>query len=601
MTTITLKKTYASLPRTTRGKPIVVNGDPKGKNFLYTNGNNIYIREADDPSECDIYAEHPRETTVAKYSPSGFYIASGDTSGHVRVWDTTQKEHILKIDHSALGGPVKDIDWTMDNQRLVVVGEGRESFGRAFTWDSGNSTGQIDGHTKHINSCSIKQTRPIKVATASEDFSSMFYEGPPFKFKCSKSDHGNFVNCVRFSPDGSVYVTAGSDGKLFIYDGTSSDLISEMGAPKAHAGGIYAISFNKDGSKLLTVSGDKTAKIWNMESKTEETLFKMGSGQLQDMQVGCLWQGDNIMTVSLSGHINYLDPANPAQPRRCVKGHNKPIVGMTVSPDGSKFYTSGSDGLIVSWNSATGENEEFKGKGHTNQVNDLALDGDYVVSVGIDDTVRFTDANTGEYGSAGVKLSSQPTAVASLGGVAVVACLNSVCVFEAPGKKLSEAPISDPARCVSIRPGGGQVAVGTDKRMHIFELSGGELMEVKSQPMEDCNAVAYSPDGANLAASSKQAIFMFDVEDEFKEKVGGWGKQHTAKVKTICWSPDSRRFATSGIDTHIIVWNPTDFVGKKAMIKAHPLSHVNSIGWLDNNTIITAGQDSNIKLWSVSD
>ena len=50
-----------------------------------------------------------------------------DTSGHVRVWDTTQKEHILKIDHSALGGAVKDIDWTMDNQRLVDVGEGRET------------------------------------------------------------------------------------------------------------------------------------------------------------------------------------------------------------------------------------------------------------------------------------------------------------------------------------------------------------------------------------------------------------------------------------------------------------------------------------------
>ena len=30
-----------------------------------------------DPSECDIYSEHPRETTCAKYAPSGNYIASG--------------------------------------------------------------------------------------------------------------------------------------------------------------------------------------------------------------------------------------------------------------------------------------------------------------------------------------------------------------------------------------------------------------------------------------------------------------------------------------------------------------------------------------------
>ena len=36
---------FATLPRTERGTAIVVNGDPKGKNFLYTNGNSIIIRD----------------------------------------------------------------------------------------------------------------------------------------------------------------------------------------------------------------------------------------------------------------------------------------------------------------------------------------------------------------------------------------------------------------------------------------------------------------------------------------------------------------------------------------------------------------------------
>ena len=44
----------------------------------------------------------------------------------------------------------------------------------------------------------------------------------------------------------------------------------------------------------------------------------MGS-DVVDQQVGCLWQGDNILSVSLSGNINYLDPANPDKPRRIVK------------------------------------------------------------------------------------------------------------------------------------------------------------------------------------------------------------------------------------------------------------------------------------------
>lgn len=35
---------YATLPRTQRGQPIVLGGDPKGINFLYANGNSVIIR-----------------------------------------------------------------------------------------------------------------------------------------------------------------------------------------------------------------------------------------------------------------------------------------------------------------------------------------------------------------------------------------------------------------------------------------------------------------------------------------------------------------------------------------------------------------------------
>jgi hypothetical protein len=42
--TIILASIFASLPRTTRGQPIVLGADPKGKTFLYTNGNSVFIR-----------------------------------------------------------------------------------------------------------------------------------------------------------------------------------------------------------------------------------------------------------------------------------------------------------------------------------------------------------------------------------------------------------------------------------------------------------------------------------------------------------------------------------------------------------------------------
>lgn len=40
-----LGTTIATLPRTQRGIPLVLGGDPKGKNILYTNGNSVIIRD----------------------------------------------------------------------------------------------------------------------------------------------------------------------------------------------------------------------------------------------------------------------------------------------------------------------------------------------------------------------------------------------------------------------------------------------------------------------------------------------------------------------------------------------------------------------------
>ena len=40
---------------------------------------------------------------------------------------------------------------------------------------------------------------------------------------------------------------------------------------------------------------------------------------IDDMQVGCLWQNNHLLSVSLSGNINYLDRENPSTPLRVIK------------------------------------------------------------------------------------------------------------------------------------------------------------------------------------------------------------------------------------------------------------------------------------------
>lgn len=59
-------------------------------------------------------------------------------------------------------------------------------------------------------------------------------------------------------------------------------------------------------------------KLWDVGAGTAVTTFNMGS-DVSDQQLGCLWQKDHLLSISLSGFINYLDKNNPDRPIRTVK------------------------------------------------------------------------------------------------------------------------------------------------------------------------------------------------------------------------------------------------------------------------------------------
>ena len=89
-------------------------------------------------------------TTVAKFSPSGYYIACGSTGGWLNIVASKRNDagdFIEKAKYEVLSGPVKDIAWSMDNQRCLVVGDGKDSFTRAFIVDLLYSGGLLRSRT----------------------------------------------------------------------------------------------------------------------------------------------------------------------------------------------------------------------------------------------------------------------------------------------------------------------------------------------------------------------------------------------------------------------------------------------------------------------
>jgi FOG: WD40 repeat len=146
------------LPKPERGVPLILDGNSGRRNagagpiLLYPSRQFVIARNL-ETGKSFVYRGHTANVTVAKFSPSGAYVASADVRGKLRVWSWDQQEHLCKLDIVALSGPIRDLSWDLDSQRIVVVGEGSPSdpsslCARVLQWDTGVKLGDLGQHAR---------------------------------------------------------------------------------------------------------------------------------------------------------------------------------------------------------------------------------------------------------------------------------------------------------------------------------------------------------------------------------------------------------------------------------------------------------------------
>lgn len=570
---LTLRSTWAPQPTTERIRRTPLSYDATNDRIAYASGKIVVIRSVKEPnSSSTLYTEHVYPVSSVAFAPSGHYIATGDTSGQVRIWNTTGDNVTTKGPFAATSGSINAIAWDHESKRIMAVGDGKERFGHAFSWDMGTSIGEIGGHSSKINGVAIRPCRPLRAATVGEDTKLVFYTGVPFKFLKTVNKHTSPISDVAYSPDGSLFATAGCDRKVGLYDGISGEFKCWLNA--GHDASVLAIAW-KGNDKVVSAAVDCTVRVTDVNENKCVRVYELPK-KPENHQTGVVVTPENVISVSHEGTLYYW--GDDSKPSRSIEGPQRCVTALVTSLEKHHVYSATLDGKVFEWTNGLAHCLPYR---HDGPVLRFVQLHDALQSVGWDKTVRSI------IGKTSVTLAYQPVDVAAADSQVVAVSEDAL---EIGGKVKS---LDGQGYAVDYAKGIAAVGVGmkvilVDSEMRTI----GELGPARSH----VSSVKFSPCGQMVAVGDGSGkIVLYNVEK--REIITSRWAFHTSRVTSMAWHRDGDHIATGATDSNIYVYSVRTPSKNLKKLAAHK-DGVTNVAW-QGDTLVSSGSYGEICIWDV--
>ena len=373
-----------------------------------------------------ILSGHLGSVNAVDWSPDESQLVSGGDDGLIILWNVASGE----IERTLLGHTdgVLDVSWSPDG--LLIASSSAD--GTTRVWDPVSA--QVVSSFQGGNNAAWSPTGDRLIMGFGVSGLRMWnLSERPLRLL----GHTNFLTDARLSPDGSRIVSSSFDGTARVWDAKSGEaLLTFENHLDGAANRVVGLgSFSADSNWVVTVGGDNQVRVWDIRSGEERAVYpimgarefsadgsrlavfsseraivtEFSSGNIlldfaPEFEGFCFivrmaWSPDGRYLLTHCGEQNRADIWD-AQTGDLVKKlpHEAAFVaGVDWSPEGSRFLTNETDGVVHIWDAESFE-LVYDFKGHSAAVWEAGFspDGSRVASGDDTGVVRIWDVATGQ-------------------------------------------------------------------------------------------------------------------------------------------------------------------------------------------------------------
>jgi WD40 repeat protein len=411
------------------------------------------------------------------------------------------------------------------------------------------------------------------------------------------------LSSAALGHDGQRVLTVSSEGGARLWDAASGAALAVLGN-----GGIVAkrAEFNPDGSRILTTDETGPAHLWDARSGTELALI--GEGAAPVSRADFSPDGTRILTLSKLGAQLWN-----SQSAKLVAGFGLALATpQSFSADGSRILSFGlMTGDVRLWSATSGkELSQFRDVPDI-FIPTLSADGTRILTWSMNGAARVWDADSARQLSLLREPSYLQWAELSLDGSRVVTFAGdgAVRLWDASSGHDLALLVSDPDFGL-IGPDTGQARAVFSPDQTRLVTEGRLFNAATGQKLGDLSGDAhavFSPTSERLvtyggrailwdAAGKQLAVLPHEAPTAQSHTIFGPG----GSVKEVAFSPDGSRILTASEDGTARLWGSADGV-ELAVFRGHDAPVGHAAFSADGQRILTTSADGTARLWDAGE